>query len=65
MRSNIREFDSPGRLRMALQQEEDVDFIRAKFNVSAKDAKKAIQYAGHSREKIVEYLRRIFSGKRG
>jgi hypothetical protein len=50
---------------MAQQQDEDMDFIRVKFNVSAKDAKKAIQYAGHSREKIVEYLRRIFSGKRG
>lgn len=41
----------------------DVDFLRAKFNVSSKEVEKAIQYAGNSREKMIEYFRKFFSGK--
>lgn len=41
----------------------DVDFLRAKFNVSSKEVENAIKYAGNSREKIIEYFRKLFSGK--
>jgi hypothetical protein len=47
----------------AIKQGWDVDFIRAKFNVSSKDVEKAIRYAGNSREKLIEYFRKVFSGK--
>jgi Protein of unknown function (DUF3606) len=37
----------------------DIDFLRAKFNVSSKEVEKAIQYAGNSREKMIEYFRKL------
>ena len=51
------------RLHATLKQAWDVDFLRAKFNVSTKDVEKAISYAGNSREKLIEYFRKFFSGK--
>jgi hypothetical protein len=54
---------SHNRMHAALKQGWDIDFIRAKFNVSSKDVENAIRYAGNSREKLVEYFRKMFSGK--
>lgn len=48
---------------LVLKKGWDVDFLRAKFNVSSKDVENAIKYAGNSHEKIVEYFRKFFSGK--
>ena len=50
-------------MRAAFRNGWDIDFIRAKFNLSAKDVEKAIHHAGGNREKIVEYLRKLFSRK--
>ena len=52
----------PG-IRPAYRQGWDVDFLRAKFNLSAKDVEKAIQHAGNSRDKIIEYFRKLFAAK--
>lgn len=54
---------SQNRLHAAFMQGWDIDFIRAKFNVSSKDVENAIRYAGNSREKLIEYFRKIFTGK--
>ena len=51
------------KMRVPLRDGWDVDFLRAKFNVSSKEVEKAIQYAGNSREKMIEYFRKFFSGK--
>ena len=51
------------RVPISLSNGWDVDFLRAKFNVSSKEVEIAIQYAGHSREKMIEYFRKFFSGK--
>ena len=48
---------------LALKSGWDVDFLRAKFNVSSKDVENAIKYAGNSHEKIIEYFRKFFTGK--
>ena len=53
----------PKRMPAALNKSWDVDFLRAKFNVSSKEVERAIKYAGDSREKIIEYFRKVFSGK--
>jgi Protein of unknown function (DUF3606) len=49
--------------RKALKQNRDVDYFRARFNLSSRDVEKAIRQAGNSREKITEYLSKIFSSK--
>ena len=54
---------SPKRMPIALKKGWDVDFLRAKFNVSSKDVENAIKYAGNSHDKIIEYFRKFFSGK--
>jgi hypothetical protein len=54
---------SHNRMHAAIKQGWDIDFIRAKFNVSSKEVEKAIRYAGTSREKLIEYFRSIFPGK--
>ena len=50
-------------MRAAFRNGWDIDFIRAKFNLSAKDVEKAIHHAGGNRERIVEYLGKLFSRK--
>ena len=54
---------SQDRLHAGFKQGWDIDFIRAKFNVSSRDVENAIRYAGTSREKLIEYLRKIFTSK--
>jgi hypothetical protein len=53
MRDNTKHFRSTDEVR-------DVDFFRAKFNVSSRDVEKAIQHVGNSRQKVIEYLKKAF-----
>lgn len=54
MRDNTKNFRSADVVK-------DVDFFRAKFNVSSRDVEKAIQHVGNSRQKVIEYFRKTFS----
>lgn len=54
---------SPDRLRAATGKGLEVDFYRAKFNVSAREVEKAIQQAGNSPEKVEAYFRNRYRGK--
>ena len=63
MPDTISNLASAKRTPLPLSKGWDVDFLRAKFNVSSKEVEKAIKYAGNSREKIIEYFRKFFSGK--
>jgi Protein of unknown function (DUF3606) len=54
---------SQNQMGLALKQNQDIDFFRARFNLPASEVEKAIRQAGDSREKIIEYLRKIFSRK--
>ena len=50
---------SHNRMHTAMKHIWDVDFIRAKFNVSSKEVENAIRYAGNNREKMIEYFRKL------
>ena len=54
---------SPKRVPVIFKKGWDVDFLRAKFNVSSREIENAIKYAGNSREKMIEYFRKLFSAK--
>lgn len=63
MPGSIPHVNSQSGISPAFRQGWDIDFIRAKFNLSARQVEKAIQDVGANKEKIIEYLKKLVSGK--
>lgn len=49
----------PAMMRASTNPKWEADFVRAKFNVSSREAEQAIKQVGNNPEKIMEYLKTI------